>query len=106
MTAPMSKFWAEVEALAKTGEAVRWEPDGKELFIKAPAGRLEITSSGEFASVACGYLFIEDRHVATEADADFLLAVCDAVLAGRAKVTVPNVSAELLTRGYTTIWKA
>ena len=103
----MSKFWAEAEALAKAGEAVRKEPNGDaELFLQAPGGRLEITSSGEFAYVACGYLFIEDRRVTTDQDADFLLAICDAVLDGRAKVTTPSVSAELLTRGYSTIWKA
>jgi hypothetical protein len=103
----VDEFWAAVESLANDRASVRREPDVyAEIFIPAPAGTLEISGRREFVSVACGYLFIEDRAVCSTADADFLLAVCDAVLAGRAQVASPEVHIELMTRGYSEVWTA
>jgi hypothetical protein len=103
----VDEFWAAVESLAKDHASVRREPGGyAEFFMPAPAGTLEISGRGEFVSVACGYLFIEDRVVWSTEDADFLLAICDAVLAGRAQVARPKVLIELMTRGYSEVWTA
>jgi len=103
----VSQFWAEAERLGDGAAELRQEPNGyTELLIPTSAGTLEISGEGEFVSVACGHLFIEDHRLASREDGDFLLAVCDAVLAGRAEVARPRVKAELLTRGHSEIWTA
>jgi hypothetical protein len=100
-------FWTEVQALASGLATTRREPDGSaELFVPAANGTLEITSDGRFVSVAWRGLFIEDRLIETQQEADFLLAVCDAVLAGRAADSGRVATATLTTRGCNTIWKS
>jgi len=104
---PVAQFWVEADALATGAAVTRREPNGHaELFIHTPNGTLEVSGKQEFVSVACGSLFIEDRPVRSIDDANFLLAICDSVLAGRATVTESRARAELLTRGYSQVWTA
>ena len=107
MTEIVAEFWRAAESLADGVATIRRGRAGcAELFIPTPSGTLEISGSGEFVSVAWNYLIIEDRPVRSTDDADFLLAVCDAVLAGRANASRAKVRVELLTRGYSHVWSA
>ncbi|WP_374274736.1 hypothetical protein [Brevundimonas sp.] len=100
-------FADEVALLAnRHGQVVRFEDDGSwEVFIPSPRGELELGGSKEWASVAWGYLLIEDARILTSQDADLLLAICDAILAGDANSDRKASSATLTTRGFTSVWK-
>ncbi|MFN4041424.1 MAG: hypothetical protein ACK4I0_07160 [Brevundimonas sp.] len=106
MTSSLNYFRREAEALAEAIGSVRPEGDGLEIRIPAGGDDLEIEIQGGFVSVSWQAIFIEDATPKTRQEADLLLAVCDAVLAGRARSARSKATAMLTTRGYSSIWSA
>ncbi len=102
-------FVERATALANSviGSSASQEESGAvEILIPAPNGTLEISAFGATATIAHQGLLLEDRPLETEADADLLLAICDAVLAGEIRREGSATTAPLHTRGYLTVWKS